>query len=78
MPDQLPHTDDNAAADELLRKPTCTVDECARLLGIGRALAYEAVKRGEIQSIKVGGRVMVPTAVLRRLLQIEQVGRSDD
>jgi excisionase family DNA binding protein len=61
-------------AAEILAKPTCTVEESARLLGIGRALAYEAVKRGEIQSIKVGGRVLVPTAVLRRLLQLDDTG----
>ena len=59
---------------EILDKPTCTVEESARLLGIGRALAYEAVRRGEIQSIRVGGRVLVPTAVLRRLLQVDDPG----
>jgi excisionase family DNA binding protein len=58
---------------DILRKPTCTVEEAARVLGIGRSLAYDAVKRGDIQSIRVGARRLIPSAVLRRLLQIDSV-----
>lgn len=48
-----------------------TVEEAATLLGISRAFAYEAVNRGEIPSIRIGRRVLVPKAGLQRLLSAE-------
>jgi excisionase family DNA binding protein len=48
-----------------------TVAETAKLLRIGRNVAYEAIARGEIPSIRVGRRVLVPIARLRRLLDGE-------
>ena len=39
---------------KLLREPTISVDNAARVLKIGRNAAYEAVKRGEIESIPIG------------------------
>jgi excisionase family DNA binding protein len=50
---------------------TLTVEEAATLLGISRAFAYEAVGRGEIPSIRIGRRILVPKAALRRLLAPE-------
>jgi excisionase family DNA binding protein len=50
---------------------TLTVEEAARLLGISRAFAYEAVRRGEIPSIRIGRRVLVPKAALKRLVGSE-------
>lgn len=47
---------------------TLTVEEAAALIGISRAFAYEAVRRGEIPSIRIGRRVLVPRAALHRLL----------
>jgi excisionase family DNA binding protein len=47
---------------------TLTVEEVAATLGISRAFAYEAVRRGEIPSIRIGRRVLVPRAPLERLL----------
>ncbi len=47
---------------------TLTVEEAAATLGISRAFAYEAVRRGEIPSIRIGRRVLVPRAALERLL----------
>lgn len=47
---------------------TLTVEEAATLLGISRAFAYEAVARGEIPSIRIGRRILVPKAALQRLL----------
>lgn len=51
---------------------TVTVDEAARALGIGRNTAYEAVRRGEIPSIRIGYRVLIPRAALERLLKGEE------
>ncbi|HXN60922.1 MAG TPA: helix-turn-helix domain-containing protein [Acidimicrobiales bacterium] len=54
-------------------QPTLTVDEAARFLGIGRSTAYDGIRSGGIPSIRVGGRIVVPTAALRRLLQLDAV-----
>ncbi|MBO0706900.1 MAG: helix-turn-helix domain-containing protein [Candidatus Dormibacteraeota bacterium] len=45
--------------------------ETARLLGISNNLAYEAAARGEIPTVKIGRRVLVPKAALQRLLGVE-------
>lgn len=49
-------------------KDTITVEEVAKRLGIGRNTAYEAVKRAEIPSIRIGRRILVPTKALDNLL----------
>ena len=54
-----------------LTKPTMSVDETAFVLGIGRATAYQAVRTGQIPSIKVGRRLRVPTAILVRMLGLD-------
>ncbi len=56
---------------------TLTVEEAATLLGISRAFAYEAVGRGEVPSIRIGRRILVPKAALQRLLTAEQPERED-
>lgn len=47
---------------------TLTVEEAARLLGISRALAYELVARGEVPSIRLGRRIVVPRRALDTML----------
>ena len=54
--------------EELLSKTTLTIEEMALTLGIGRNSAYEAVKRGDIPSIRIGRRILVPTKALDNLL----------
>lgn len=46
-----------------------TVAEAGELLGISRNSAYEAVRRGEIPSIRIGRRLVVPATALERLLE---------
>ena len=48
-----------------------TVDEVAALLGISRASAYEAARRREIPTIRIGRRVLVPSDALEKLLACE-------
>ena len=48
---------------------TTTVPKAAKALGIGRNQGYEAARRGEIPTIKIGKRILMPTAALERLLQ---------
>jgi hypothetical protein len=74
----LPMTDDDEGRSQVLRvSATVTVPEAARLLGIGRNLAYEIASRdGEIAGvpvIRVGRRLLIPLA---RLLEV--LGLDDD
>jgi len=39
---------------------TMSVEEAGKLLGIGRPSAYGAVRRGELPSLKIGRRILVP------------------
>ena len=48
---------------------TISVPEAARRLGIGRNNAYEAARRGQIPTIRLGKRVVVPLVALQRLLE---------
>lgn len=57
-----------AQIQEILSRPTTTVDNAGRILGLGRNSAYERVRAGEIPSIKMGRRVLVLTAPLRKML----------
>jgi excisionase family DNA binding protein len=41
-----------------------TVPETAAVLGMGRSAAYQAVRRGDIPSRKLGRRIVVPLAEL--------------
>lgn len=51
------------------QKLTMTVSEAAIALKIGRGLAYEAVRRGEIPAIRIGRRLLVPRRALEKLLE---------
>ena len=52
------------------RRPAISVGETAATMAIGLNQAYAAIAAGEIPSFRVGGRILVPTAALRRLLHI--------
>ena len=38
------------------------------MVGLGRSASYDAARRGELPTIRFGRRLVVPTALLRRLL----------
>lgn len=50
---------------------TYKVAEAAKLLGIGRNGAYEAIARGDLPAIRLGKRLVVAKATLDRMLGIE-------
>ena len=52
-----------------LERRTYTVEEAARILGISRSSAYEAARKGEIPTIRIGKLLRVPAAQLDRLLE---------
>jgi excisionase family DNA binding protein len=54
--------------EAIMSLPTCSVEDVAKVLGIGRTQAYRAINTGEIGSIRIGGRVLVPTEPLRQQL----------
>lgn len=56
---------DLAVPDERL---TYTVTEAARLLGISRNSAYEAARAGDLPSIRLGRRILIPRDRLERFL----------
>lgn len=45
-----------------------TVDQLAEVLAVGRNAAYEAVRRGDIDSIRIGKLIRIPTSSLRQKL----------
>jgi excisionase family DNA binding protein len=47
---------------------TMTVEEAARILGISRNSAFRAVQRGQLPSIRIGRRILVPRARLSALI----------
>ena len=48
---------------------TYTVEEAGRLLGLSRNSTYEAARTGELPTIRLGRRLLVPRAALERLLE---------
>jgi len=50
-----------------------TVPEVAKLLGISKQSAYNAVARGEIAVLRIGKRFLVPRAAMERVLRGESL-----
>lgn len=47
---------------------TYDIPEAGKLLGLSRGAAYEAARTGELPTIKIGRRILVPKAALDRML----------
>jgi len=54
-----------------LAKPVCSVDETAKVFNSGRNQIYAAVRSGQLRSIRISGRILIPTAAIRELLKGE-------
>jgi excisionase family DNA binding protein len=50
------------------RERVYSVDEAAKKLKIERKTAYDAIQRGQIPSLRIGRRILVPAAAFDRLL----------
>jgi hypothetical protein len=58
--------------EEILSKPTTSIENAGKALGYGKNKSHEAAKRGDIFTIDIGTkRKTVPTAWLRRKLQLD-------
>ena len=53
-----------ARLEDIESRVTLSVEEVANLLGMGRTAAYEAARRGEIPTRRLGRRVIVPVPAL--------------
>ncbi|MDP2859330.1 MAG: helix-turn-helix domain-containing protein [Bacillota bacterium] len=51
---------------------TYTVGEAAKAIGVGRSLAYELVRRGDLRTVHVGRRILVPRDAVRDFLGLGQ------
>lgn len=51
---------------------TLTVEQAAEAIGISRYLAYEAVRSGELPSIRIGRRILVPRPALEAMFGLKQ------
>lgn len=49
-------------------RATLTIVEAAHRLGVGRNQAYEAARAGQIPSIKIGRRLLVPRVPFEKML----------
>jgi excisionase family DNA binding protein len=49
-----------------------TVEEAARVLGIGRSTAYELVHSGDLKCIRLRRRIVVPVAHLAESLGVDR------
>lgn len=56
---------------ETTEKLTVSVNEAAKICGLSRNAAFAAVNRGEIPSIRIGKRILVPKAKLLALINGE-------
>lgn len=48
------------------------VPEAGAYIGLGRAASYAAAKRGDLPTVRIGRRVVVPVPKFLRLLGVEQ------
>lgn len=49
-------------------EPWLSIPAAGAIFGLGRAASYEAARRGDLPTVKLAGRLRVPTARLRALL----------
>lgn len=58
--------------EDLAGRSTCSVDEAASVLGIGRSTAFAAAHDGSLPTLRLSKRLLVPTAKLLAMLGIEE------
>jgi excisionase family DNA binding protein len=50
--------------EQLGGKATITIEQTAQVLGLGRTAAYDAARRGELPTRRLGRRLLVPVPAL--------------
>ncbi len=59
---------DNGDVGPMVERLTVTVEEATVMLGISRTTAYGCASTNEIPTVRLGRRVVVPTAALMAML----------
>ncbi|WP_052665334.1 helix-turn-helix domain-containing protein [Nitriliruptor alkaliphilus] len=54
--------------------PTISVEEAGQILGVSRRSAYRAAENGELPTLRLGRRLLVPTARLLAMLGLPADG----
>ena len=49
---------------------TISVEECAELLGMSKVSAYTAARRGDLHSVRIGRRILVPRRALEEMCEV--------
>jgi excisionase family DNA binding protein len=68
----------NKEEDKKEEKWVLTPKEASRLLGLGRGLTYEAIRRGDIPSLRIGGRILIPLKLLKRQIEGGEFKKVDE
>jgi excisionase family DNA binding protein len=63
---------------EEMKRQTRTIPEAAKLLGIGRGSAYEAARTGQLPTIRIGRRLLVPVVALQKILDQDSDAPTSD
>lgn len=58
-------------------RATISVSDAAALLGISRNSAYEAARTGQLPTLRLGRRLLVPVPALLRMLESEDARKDD-
>jgi excisionase family DNA binding protein len=66
-----PTTGGNSTFPRPAERPTLTVEEAAKLLGISRGSAYEAARVGDLPVLRIGRRYLVSTARLAAMVGLD-------
>jgi excisionase family DNA binding protein len=53
-----------------------SVDEVSKLLKLSRTSCYEAVRRGDIPSIRIGRRILIPRDAFEKMLHEPEIIKS--
>ncbi len=64
----------NERLSACLGKPSCSVAQAADVLGLSRQGVLNAIHRGDIRATRIGRRIVVPTAPLRKMLMVDDAG----
>lgn len=74
---RVPETEEVPTMEQQDDTPaTMTVEDAGRLLGISRRAAYRAAAAGHLPVIRLGRRILVPTARLHQMLGIQPADSS--
>lgn len=52
--------------------PLLTVEQAIRLTQLGRSTVYEALRRGDLPSVRIGRRILIPRRSLMRRLGLDE------